>query len=126
MAVITRLYDKYDDAQNAMQQLVSAGLPQSDISIVANNADNSFRDRNGKVDRDGDGVDDRAEGGSTGAGVGATLGGAAGLLAGLGFMAIPGIGTRGRSRLAGIHGSRRRRWWRYRRHSRRVDTIGRA
>ena len=92
MAVITRLFDQYDDAQSAMQKLVSAGVPNADISIVANNADNKFREKNGIVDRDGDGVDDRAEGGSTGAGVGATLGGAAGLLAGLGFMAIPGIG----------------------------------
>ncbi|MDO9061686.1 MAG: hypothetical protein Q7U92_22055, partial [Bradyrhizobium sp.] len=44
------------------------------------------------VDRDRDGVDDRAEGAGTGAGIGAGLGGAAGLLAGLGLLAIPGLG----------------------------------
>ena len=45
-----------------------------------------------KVDRDHDGVDDRAEGAGKGAGIGAGIGGAAGLLAGLGLLAIPGLG----------------------------------
>jgi hypothetical protein len=44
------------------------------------------------VDRDRDGVDDRAEGAGKGAGIGAGVGGAAGLLAGLGLLAIPGLG----------------------------------
>ena len=44
------------------------------------------------MDRDGDGVDDRAEGAGKGAGIGAGVGGAAGLLAGLGLLAIPGLG----------------------------------
>ena len=57
-------------------------MPHSDISIVANNSDNWYSGN--KVDRDGDGVDDRAEGAGKGAGIGAGLGGAAGLLAGLG------------------------------------------
>src|SRR4029078_3659005 len=42
--------------------------------------------------RDLDGKDDRSEGAATGTGVGATVGGAAGLLAGLGLIAIPGVG----------------------------------
>ena len=45
-----------------------------------------------RVDRDRDGVDDRAEGAGAGAGIGAGIGGAAGLLAGLGLLAIPGVG----------------------------------
>ena len=45
-----------------------------------------------RVDRDGDGVDDRAEGAGKGAGIGAAIGGAAGLLTGLGLLAIPGVG----------------------------------
>ena len=44
------------------------------------------------VDRDADGVDDRAEAAGAGAGVGAAIGGTAGLLAGLGLVAIPGVG----------------------------------
>ena len=85
---ISRLYDKYADAQAAVRELEAAGVPHSDISIVANNSDNWFGGT-GKVDRDHDGVDDRAEGAGKGAGIGAGVGGAAGLLAGLGLLAIP-------------------------------------
>lgn len=91
-ATISRLYDTYADAERAVTRLEGAGVPHSDISIVANNSDNWYGSRSGKVDRDRDGVDDRAEGAGTGAGIGAGLGGAAGLLAGLGLLAIPGLG----------------------------------
>ena len=90
MAVtISRLYDRYADAERAVTALESAGIPNSDISIVANNSDEWY---SGKKDRDGEGVDDRAECAGKGAGIGAGLGGAAGLLAGLGLLAIPGLG----------------------------------
>ncbi|MET4799682.1 general stress protein [Bradyrhizobium sp. LB11.1] len=88
---ISRLYDNYNDAQRAVQRLEAAGVPHSDISIVANNSESWFNaDR--KVDRDQNGVDDRAESAGKGAGIGAGLGGTAGLLAGLGLLAIPGLG----------------------------------
>ena len=88
---ISRLYDTYPDAERAVRALEAAGVSHSDISIVANNSDSWFS-TDKKVDRDRDGVDDRAEAAGTGAGVGAGLGGAAGLLAGLGLLAIPGLG----------------------------------
>ncbi|WP_409189726.1 hypothetical protein [Bradyrhizobium sp. RDM4] len=88
---ISRLYDNYSDAQRAVTNLEAAGVPHSDLSILANNSENWYS-TDKKVDRDRDGVDDRAEGAATGAGVGAGLGGAAGLLAGLGLLAIPGLG----------------------------------
>ena len=98
-ATITRLYDDYASASQAVSQLERAGVPRDDISVVASNADNWYsgdrkggRDASGRVDRDRDGVDDRAEGAAAGAGIGATVGGAVGLLAGLGLLAIPGIG----------------------------------
>ena len=90
-ATISRLYDSYADAQRAVTILEAAGVPHSDLSIVANNSDNWYG-ADTKVDRDRDGTDDRAEGAATGAGIGAGLGGAAGLLAGLGLLAIPGLG----------------------------------
>ncbi len=90
-ATISRLYDNYTDAQEAVQRLEAAGVPHSDISIVANNSDNWFSGDK-KVDRDRDGVVDRAEGAGKGAGIGAGVGGTAGLLAGLGLLAIPGLG----------------------------------
>jgi hypothetical protein len=88
---ISRLYDNYSDAERAVTRLEAAGVPHSDISIVANNSESWYRP-GGKVDRDRDGVDDRAEGAGKGASIGAGLGGAAGLLAGLGLLAIPGLG----------------------------------
>src|SRR3954465_3928340 len=89
---ISRLYDTYSDAERAVSRLEAAGVPHSDISIVANNSDNWYGSSTAKVDRDRDGVDDRAEGAGTGAGIGAGIGSAAGLLAGLGLLAIPGLG----------------------------------
>src|SRR4029079_1734591 len=91
---ISRLYNSYDRAAQAVRDLEAAGVAHSEISIVANNSDNWYSGNGGtkRVDRDGDGVDDRAEGAGTGAGIGAGIGGAAGLLAGLGLLAIPGVG----------------------------------
>jgi hypothetical protein len=88
---ISRLYDSYADAQQAVRGLEAAGIPHSDISIVANNSDNWYSP-DSKIDRDRDGVDDRAESAGKGAGIGAGIGGTAGLLAGLGLLAIPGLG----------------------------------
>lgn len=101
MTVISRLYDNYSDAAQAVSELERAGVPESDVSVVANNSEGwysddgsrvSARDRDGRIDRDRDGVDDRAEGAGAGAGIGAAVGGTAGLLAGLGLLAIPGLG----------------------------------
>jgi hypothetical protein len=90
---ITRLYDNYSDAGNAVRELQRAGVPHSDISIVASNAENRYSQQGERiVDRDMDGRDDRTEGAATGAGVGAAIGGVAGALAGLGLLAIPGVG----------------------------------
>ncbi len=87
---ISRLYNNYSDAAKAVSELEAAGVPHSDISIVANNSDDWYSNKT--IDKDRDGVDDRAEGAGKGAGLGATLGGTAGLLAGLGLLAIPGVG----------------------------------
>ena len=96
MTTISRLYDDYAAAQQAVRDLEAAGLSASEISIVASNADNWYQGRGKKrrdrVDTDHDGTDDRVEGAETGAGIGAAVGGTAGLLAGLGLLAIPGIG----------------------------------
>src|ERR1700730_10383910 len=93
MATISRLYKDHDTGTRVVAELERSGIPQSDISIIANN-DSGWFNRVGskRIDRDADGTDDRAEGATKGAGIGATLGGGAGLLAGLGMLAIPGIG----------------------------------
>ena len=83
---ITRLFDRYEDAVAAVSQLEAAGVPHHDISLIANNAEN-------RHPKDGRGDDsDTAEGAGKGAATGGLLGGGAGLLAGLGMLAIPGLG----------------------------------
>jgi hypothetical protein len=72
LVTIVRLYDDHTQAANVVTQLRKAGIPEHDISVIIN--------------------DDRVGGAAKGAEVGAVLGGLAGLAAGLGLLAIPGIG----------------------------------
>src|SRR4051812_50080509 len=78
MITISRLYDDYNTAARVYNDLDKAGISTSDISIVANNSEGWF-DENarepGRIDKDGDGVDDRTEGAATGAGIGGGGGG---------------------------------------------------
>ncbi len=78
---VTRLYDDYSDARNAVDDLEQIGIPHSHISIVANNADHAHGEHTKAVQDAG-----------AGAGIGAAVGGVGGLLAGLGMLAIPGLG----------------------------------
>jgi hypothetical protein len=79
---ITRLFDDYSDAKSAVHELEQVGVPHGDISIVANNAHGHHGV--GDVNAHGDV--------SRGASTGVVLGGVGGLLAGLGLLAIPGLG----------------------------------
>ena len=83
---VTGLFDTYEAAQMAVQNLEAAGVPHRDISIVASNA-HGQHDQLG-AHRAGEAGEDAGKG----AGVGATVGGVGGLLAGLGLLAIPGLG----------------------------------
>jgi uncharacterized membrane protein len=78
MQTVTGLYDNYDDARAVVTELEDAGISSSDITIVGRDAPS--------------GESKAVEGATTGAGIGAVAGGAGGLLAGLGMLAIPGIG----------------------------------
>jgi uncharacterized membrane protein len=83
---VTGLYDSYEDAARAIRNLEDAGVPDSGLGLVVNNADNRYAlsDADARVD------DTSATG--AGASIGTVLGGGAGLLAGFGMLAIPGIG----------------------------------
>jgi len=70
---VTRAYQSYAHAKNVVEAIESAKIPGADISIVAHDG----------------GEGSNAAGG---AGIGGAIGGAAGLLAGIGLLAIPGIG----------------------------------
>lgn len=84
MKTTTTVYDTYDQARAAVDAVEKAGVPSSDISVVANKY----------VSADHADVDEtpQASDAAKGAGIGGALGGGAGLLAGLGMLAIPGLG----------------------------------
>ena len=77
---IARLFDTYAEASRAVEALKHAGIPEADISIVANSE--SYVDQNGGTEGEA----------GTGAGIGGSVGAGVGLLAGLGMLAIPGLG----------------------------------
>ena len=93
---LTRIYDDFPTAQTAIANLKAAGLSESDISILASNAEGWHKPDASAVDpkhdKGRDGHDDRAQGAAAGGGIGAVAGGAVGVLTGLGLMAIPGVG----------------------------------
>ena len=81
MKTFSRVYDTYGQARQVVADLNAAGIPDSKISLVANK----------HVSAEYDDVDEHNST-ATGLGVGAAVGGAGGLLAGLGLIAIPGVG----------------------------------
>ena len=79
---IARLFDDHAAAEAAVRDLESAGFSDSDISLVR-------RQGGGTT---GTTAESDASGTGIGATIGGVVGGGAGLLAGLGLMAIPGLG----------------------------------
>lgn len=82
---VTRLFDHYTDATKAVADLETLAIPRDQISLVASNA----HGQHGAHEHDG--VNDHGDV-TRGVSTGAVLGGAGGLLAGLGLLAIPGLG----------------------------------
>ncbi|MES2033094.1 MAG: hypothetical protein V4466_02865 [Pseudomonadota bacterium] len=106
---VTRLFNTHTEALTAVRVLEAQGVDHDRISVIANNSDNwhnpdtskGFLDGAGdraerlagsRGDLNRDGENDVAEGAGKGATTGGLLGGGAGLLAGLGMLAIPGLG----------------------------------
>jgi uncharacterized membrane protein len=90
MRTVVGLYDRFEDAQNCVQELRKEGFRGEDINFISRDAkgDNT-RAMQGSKPIEPEETGDSA---ATGAGIGAVLGGFAGLLVGLGALAIPGIG----------------------------------
>jgi hypothetical protein len=102
MLTLSRLYVDGAAARMVVDELKAAGLPEDDIGIIAPTqslarsmrmANADLENAGDKIDRDGDGRDDRGHMVNRTAGIGAALGGAAGLLAGLAAFILPGIGA---------------------------------
>jgi len=83
MAILVGLFDDFTAALNTVPDLVSAGIPREDISVVANDTKGEFINFQPAEEPTAT---------VTGAGAGAAIGGFGGLLLGLGALAIPGIG----------------------------------
>ena len=81
MKTVSRVYDSYGQAREAVRAVEAAGVPSSEVSLIANKHVSAAH-------ADVNEVSDTAKG----AGIGGALGGGAGLLAGLGLLAIPGLG----------------------------------
>lgn len=100
---IARMYDSYDDAKAVVNDLEASGVPHSEISLVANaDAQGRTFGQPSTAAMTGGGAKpldpaarddtDTGAGGKRGAVLGGMLGGGAGLLAGIGALAIPGVG----------------------------------
>lgn len=102
---VTALYDSQDDAVAAVRALQMAGIARDAISIIAKGADappqgagdleqaqEKHADREHADREHADHVAEVIHDAGAGAGIGAGIGGAGGLMAGLGMIAIPGIG----------------------------------
>jgi uncharacterized protein (TIGR02271 family) len=82
---LTALFDDYDAATVAVRRLKEIGIPDADISLVGGGEKHRSATA---TDVDDDEVSDAGKG----AAIGGAIGGGAGLLAGLGMLAIPGLG----------------------------------
>ena len=97
---IARMYDSYDDASAVVAELAAAGVPHDEVSLVANADAHGRSSGTSGVTRGGDNPVDPADrddtntgaGAKRGATLGTALGGGLGLLAGIGALAIPGVG----------------------------------
>lgn len=88
---ITRLFDTYEDAAQAVDALKRSGVPEGDISIVANRGSYEDSDYVDTANATTAANANSSEAGA-GAGIGGTLGAGVGLLTGIGILAIPGLG----------------------------------
>ncbi|MBX3501328.1 MAG: hypothetical protein KF889_17960 [Alphaproteobacteria bacterium] len=83
MKTLSHVYASYSAANDTVRDLEAAGIPTVDISIIASKE--VARGHAEVTELPGSPT-------GTGAGIGAAAGGTAGLLAGIGLLAIPGLG----------------------------------
>lgn len=93
--VVAALFDTTQQAVAALEDLVAAGYDREDMNLIANDVAGEYRqyfDDEGKYIAGEKDNTTAGEGAAAGGGIGALLGGTGGVLAGLGLLAIPGIG----------------------------------
>jgi hypothetical protein len=93
--IVTRLYDSFEQAESAVRALELAGIPEKDISLVSHrfsahhvpDAPAHLREPEDRTAAQASGHDAAVVGS-----LGGILGATGGVLAGLGLLAIPGVG----------------------------------
>jgi len=88
---VVGLFDNLSDAQRVVKDLVDAGFSRDRISLVAGDAANEYSKYMNEGGQKTASTDDDVKAGE-GAGFGAVVGALTGIIAGLGALAIPGIG----------------------------------
>src|SRR3954468_19032705 len=87
---VVGLFDNLEDAHKVVTELVKAGFDRGNISLVANDASQNYSKYMNKDKASSDADEDVSSG--EGASFGAVVGGLMGAIAGLGALAIPGVG----------------------------------
>jgi uncharacterized protein (TIGR02271 family) len=90
MRTVVGLYNRFEDARQAVQALRDANINKDDINLIAQDPNGEYK-RYMDLNKEGQ-TQDVSDGATAGAGIGAVLGGLGGLLVGLGALAIPGVG----------------------------------
>jgi hypothetical protein len=90
--MITRLYDEFYDGEHAVLELQRIGVPDHDISLVSRNSDGKRDGVKVREPKDHTAGGAAAIDGGVGVAAGGVIGAAGGILAGLGMLAIPGLG----------------------------------
>lgn len=94
---VVALYDRFEDANDAVRDLVKRDFPREDISLVMNDTEDRYSpylrgDQGSEAAGEYADTTNASEGAGVGAGIGAVVGGLGGLLVGLGALTIPGVG----------------------------------
>lgn len=89
---VVGVYESLSVAHQVIHELVNAGFDRNQLSLVANDANNSYAGFMSDNGGTRGGASDTGSDVAKGAGIGAALGGLGGLLLGLGALAIPGVG----------------------------------
>lgn len=87
---ITALYDRREDAQNALRDLQKMDISRNNIGLIASDTSGEQSHTNGHT-ANGNNLSTESDA-AEGAAAGAAFGGVSGLLVGLAALAIPGIG----------------------------------
>jgi hypothetical protein len=90
MRTVVGLFDRIEDAQNAVQELLGEGFQRDELNFISRDSSGNYS-REIQANRPID-PEETGDSASAGAGIGAVLGGLTGVLIGLGALAIPGIG----------------------------------